>query len=72
MPHVRHNLGSKISEVEEEIITELRGKVGLSIDDRTEVMRRWIREEISGWERYRASKRGVVALRQKEASEATA
>lgn len=36
LPDVRHNLGSRMSKLEEEIIKELREKLGLSIDDITE------------------------------------
>jgi transposase InsO family protein/predicted DNA-binding transcriptional regulator AlpA len=71
LPHVRHNLGSKISKLEEEVIKELRERLGLSIDDITEVMRRCIREDISRSGIYRAIKRCGVALCPKEASEAT-
>jgi transposase InsO family protein len=69
LPHVRHNLGSKISEVEEEIIKELRGKLGLSVDDITEVMRRCIRGDISRSGIYRAIKRCGVERSLPEANE---
>ena len=38
--HTRHNLGQSMNAVEEELIVELRERVGLSIDDITEVMNR--------------------------------
>jgi transposase InsO family protein len=70
-PHVRHNLGSLISSVEEEIIKELREKLELSIDDITEVMRRCIRSDISRSGIYRAMKRCGVAQRPDIAGGAT-
>ena len=58
--HTRHNLLSKVSEREEEIISELRTKVGLSVDDITRVMQRCINPELSRSAIYRAMKRRGV------------
>ena len=55
--HARHNLLSSLSAVEEEIVGELRTKVGLSIDDITEVMNRFINPGLTRSAIYRAMKR---------------
>lgn len=59
--HTRHNLLSKVSEVEEEIIIELRTQVRLSLDDITQVMQRCINPQLSRSSIYRAMKRRVVS-----------
>lgn len=67
--HIRHNLNSSISATEEEIICELRLKLGLSIDDITEVMKRCIRPEIARSSIHRAMVRRGVTKKEKDASE---
>lgn len=61
--HTRHNLLSSLSPTEEEIVLELRTKVGLSLDDITEVMNRCINETLTRSSIYRAMKRlGVTKV----------
>jgi transposase InsO family protein len=55
--HRRHNLNSSINAVEEEIIRELRSRIGLSLEDITEVMKRCIRPNITRSSIHRATKR---------------
>jgi transposase InsO family protein len=61
--HTRHNLLSSVSEREEAIISELRTKVGLSVDGITRVMQECINPKLSRSAIYRAMKRcGVNRL----------
>ena len=61
--HTRHNLLSRVSVREEAIISELRTKVGLSVDDITRVMQECINPKLSRSAIYRAMKRcGVNRL----------
>lgn len=69
--HRRNNLLSSLNEIEEEIVVELRTKIGLSIDDITEVMNRCINPKLTRSSIYRAIKRCGVASAHKEAREAT-
>ena len=55
--HTRHNLLSSVSNREETIISELRTKVGLSVDDITRVMQQCINPTLSRSAIYRAMKR---------------
>jgi transposase len=54
--HTRHTLLSSVSNREEAIITELRTKVGLSVDDITRVMQQCINPKLSRSLIYRAMK----------------
>lgn len=55
--HRRDNINSSLNETEEEIVKELREKVGLSINDITEVMNRCINPKLSRSAIYRTVKR---------------
>src|SRR5476651_2695361 len=55
--HTPHNLNQSTTCEEEEIIVELRQKVGLSLDDITEVMHRCVNQKLSRSSLYRCLKR---------------
>ena len=59
--HARKNTLSSLNETEEEIVVELRKKLGLSIDDITEVIQRCINPKLTRSSIYRAMKRRGVA-----------
>lgn len=61
--HTRHNLLTKFKPEEEEVVKELRVRLGLSIDDITEVVHRCINADISRSAVYRCLKRLGVAKR---------
>ncbi len=63
--HKRHNLLSSLSLADEEIVIELRTKVGLSLDDIVEVMQRCINSTLTRSSIYRAMRRCGVAQRPK-------
>lgn len=65
--HARHNTLSSLSPVEEEIVVELRSRLGLSIDDITEVMNRCVNDKLTRSSIYRAMKRCGVAQREQKA-----
>lgn len=65
--HRPHNLQTGFDAVEEEIAVELRTRLGLSLDDITEVMRRCLRPEISRSSVHRCLKRHGVSTKPKEA-----
>ena len=67
--HARHNIMSSLNETEEEIVVELREKIGLSLDDITEVMKRCINPKLTRSSVYRAMKRRGVAKRPQVAGE---
>lgn len=69
--HARHNTLSSLSSTEEEIVVELRTKLGLSIDDITEVMNRCINPKLTRSSIYRTMKRCGVAQRTQVAGGAT-
>ena len=47
LPHTPHTLHISLSEIQQQIVTELRERVGLSIDDITEVMNRCTAPKLS-------------------------
>lgn len=55
--HTRHNLGQSTTPVEEALIVELRQRLGLSIDDTTEVMNRCVNATLSRSAIYRCLRR---------------
>ena len=55
--HVRHNLGQSTSPQHEEIIAELRNRLGLSLDDVVEVMNRCFERRFSRSAIHRCLKR---------------
>jgi transposase InsO family protein len=59
--HARHKLLSSLTSIEENIVVELRVKVGLSLDDITEVMNRCINPKLTRSAIYRAMKRRGVS-----------
>jgi len=61
--HTRHNLMQSTCIEEEEMIVELRQRVGLSLDDITEVMRRCVNPHLSRSAIYRCMKRKGVTQR---------
>lgn len=61
--HARHNTLSSLSATEEEIVVELRSRLGLSLDDITEVINRCVNPKLSKSGIYRAMKRCGVASR---------
>lgn len=65
--HKRHNLLSSLTPTEEEIVVELRTKVGLSIDDITEVINRCLNPKLTRSSIYRALKRCGAAKRDQRA-----
>lgn len=67
--HTRHNLGQSTSLEEEEIIIELKQRVGLSLDDLTEVMHRCVNPHISRSAIYRCLKRRGATKRPQESGE---
>lgn len=69
--HARHHTLSSLSATEEEIVVELRTRLGLSIDDITEVMHRCINPSLSRSAIYRSMKRCGVAQRPQVAGEGT-
>jgi IS30 family transposase len=70
--HTRHNLNQSTTCEEEEIIVELRQKVGLSLDDIMEVMHRCVNPKLSRSSIYRCLKRKGAMKRQSESDIATA
>ena len=56
-PHARHNLGQSTTPEDEALIGELRGRLGLSLDDICEVMRRCVNPGLSRSAIYRALRR---------------
>jgi len=61
--HCPHNIRSNFSRTEEEIAVELRTRLGLSLDDILEVMRRGLRPDISRAGLHRCLKRHGVSAR---------
>ena len=61
--HRRHHLGQSTTDAEEEIIRELRTRVGLSLDDITEVMHRCIRADLSRSAIHRCLRRHGLSAR---------
>ena len=59
--HRRNNINSSLNAVEEEIVKELRGRIGLSLDDITEIVNRCINPKLTRSSIYRTIRRcGVV------------
>jgi len=69
--HTRHNLNQSTTCEEEEIIIELRQKVGLSLDDITEVIHRCVNPKLSRSSLYRCLKRRDAMKRQDEPGSST-
>ncbi len=63
--HCPHNLQTGFDAVEEDIAVELRTRLGLSLDDITEVMRRCLRPEIARSSVHRCLKRHGVSAKPK-------
>ena len=61
LPHTRHNLLTSTSEVEEELIVQLRTKLELSVDDITYVMQKCVNKSLSRSAIYRCMKRKNVS-----------
>ena len=65
---VPHTLATRFSLEEEEIAVELRTRLGLSLDDALEVMRRCVRADISRSALHRCLKRRGVSRRPRDAA----